>query len=154
MLKTASECFIHALLLFLGLFLKISRWVPLNLCEQWLTTTRPLSFPGCDCRCRGKVERTTKANFLCQGSWSSWKLLKLYLQFSSSLLLHKGSKMLCAVDVIFHLLCAFNCLQPISRVALGTRMNISGKCFAMVTYKGPETKSPLTRLKCPFIVFV
>lgn len=64
-----------------------------------------------------------------------------------------GSKMLCAVDFIFHLLCAFNCLQPISRVALGTRMNISGNCFAMVTYKGPETKSPLTRLKCPFIVF-
>ena len=30
MLKMASESFIHALLLFLGLFLKISRWVPLN----------------------------------------------------------------------------------------------------------------------------
>ena len=29
MLKMASETFIHALLLFLGLFLKISRWVPL-----------------------------------------------------------------------------------------------------------------------------
>ena len=28
MLKMASESFIHALLLFLGLFLKISRWVP------------------------------------------------------------------------------------------------------------------------------
>ena len=27
-LKMASESFIHALLLFLGLFLKISRWVP------------------------------------------------------------------------------------------------------------------------------
>ena len=30
MLKMASESFIHALLLFLGLFLKISRSVPLN----------------------------------------------------------------------------------------------------------------------------
>ena len=30
MLKIVSENFIHALLLFLGLFLKISRWVPLN----------------------------------------------------------------------------------------------------------------------------
>ena len=29
MLKIVSENFIHALLLFLGLFLKISRWVPL-----------------------------------------------------------------------------------------------------------------------------
>ena len=28
MLKIVSENFIHALLLFLGLFLKISRWVP------------------------------------------------------------------------------------------------------------------------------
>ena len=27
----ASESFIHALLLFLGLFLKISRWVPLHI---------------------------------------------------------------------------------------------------------------------------
>ena len=31
MLKMASESFIHALLLFLGLFLKISRWVPLHI---------------------------------------------------------------------------------------------------------------------------
>ena len=31
MLKIVSENFIHALLLFLGLFLKISRWVPLHL---------------------------------------------------------------------------------------------------------------------------
>ena len=31
MLKMASETFIHALLLFLGLFLKISRWVPLHI---------------------------------------------------------------------------------------------------------------------------
>ena len=31
MLKIVSENFIHALLLFLGLFLKISRWVPLNM---------------------------------------------------------------------------------------------------------------------------
>ena len=31
MLKMASEIFNHALLLFLGLFLKISRWVPLNI---------------------------------------------------------------------------------------------------------------------------
>ena len=30
MLKIVSENFIHALLLFLGLFLKISRWVPLH----------------------------------------------------------------------------------------------------------------------------
>ena len=30
MLKIVSENFIHALLLFLGLFLKISRWVPLE----------------------------------------------------------------------------------------------------------------------------
>ena len=30
MLKMASESFIHVLLLFLALFLKISRWVPLN----------------------------------------------------------------------------------------------------------------------------
>ena len=30
MLKMASESFIHALLLFLGLFLKISRWLPLT----------------------------------------------------------------------------------------------------------------------------
>ena len=29
MLKMASEISVHALLLFLGLFLKISRWVPL-----------------------------------------------------------------------------------------------------------------------------
>ena len=31
MLKMASESFIHALLLFLGLYLKFSRWVPLTL---------------------------------------------------------------------------------------------------------------------------
>ena len=31
MLKTASERFIHALLLFLGPFLTISRWVPLTI---------------------------------------------------------------------------------------------------------------------------
>ena len=31
MLKIVSENFIHDLLLFLGLFLKISRWVPLYL---------------------------------------------------------------------------------------------------------------------------
>ena len=30
MLEIVSENFIHALLLFLGLFLKISRWVPLT----------------------------------------------------------------------------------------------------------------------------
>ena len=30
MLKIVSENFIYALLLFLGLFLKISRWVPLS----------------------------------------------------------------------------------------------------------------------------
>ena len=30
MLKMASESFIRALLLFFGLFLKISRWVPLK----------------------------------------------------------------------------------------------------------------------------
>ena len=30
MFKIVSENFIHALLLFLGLFLKISRWVPLT----------------------------------------------------------------------------------------------------------------------------
>ena len=30
MLKIVSENFIHALLLFLGLFLKIARWVPPN----------------------------------------------------------------------------------------------------------------------------
>ena len=30
MLEIVSENFIHALLLFLGLFLKISRWVPLD----------------------------------------------------------------------------------------------------------------------------
>ena len=30
MLKIVSEIFIHALLLFLGLFLKISRWMPLK----------------------------------------------------------------------------------------------------------------------------
>ena len=30
MLKMASESFIYALLLFLGLFLKISRWMPQN----------------------------------------------------------------------------------------------------------------------------
>ena len=34
MLKMASETFIHALLLFLGLFLKISRWVPLSISES------------------------------------------------------------------------------------------------------------------------
>ena len=34
MLKIVSENFIHALLLFLGLFLKISRWVPLNIVPQ------------------------------------------------------------------------------------------------------------------------
>ena len=31
MLKVVSENFIHALLLFLGLFLKISRWLPLKI---------------------------------------------------------------------------------------------------------------------------
>ena len=31
MLKMGSESFVHGLLLFLGLFLKISRWVPLYL---------------------------------------------------------------------------------------------------------------------------
>ena len=31
MLKIVSENFIHALLLFLGLFRKISRWVPLRI---------------------------------------------------------------------------------------------------------------------------
>ena len=36
MLKLASESFIHALLLFLGLFLKISLWVPLMSDERLL----------------------------------------------------------------------------------------------------------------------
>ena len=35
MLKIVSENFIHALLLFLGLFLKISRWVPLLIPSQF-----------------------------------------------------------------------------------------------------------------------
>ena len=35
MLKMASESFIHALLLFLGLFLKISLWVPPILLRLW-----------------------------------------------------------------------------------------------------------------------
>ena len=34
MLKIASESFTHALLLFLGLFLKISRWVPLLIIDS------------------------------------------------------------------------------------------------------------------------
>ena len=34
MLKIVSENFIHALLLFLGLFLQISRWVPLAIVSQ------------------------------------------------------------------------------------------------------------------------
>ena len=34
MLKIVSENFIHAFLLFLGLFLKISRWVPLSVVVQ------------------------------------------------------------------------------------------------------------------------
>ena len=36
MLKIVSENFIHALLLFLGLFLKISRWVPLSSVDKLL----------------------------------------------------------------------------------------------------------------------
>ena len=43
MLKMASESFIHALLLFLGLFHKICRWVPLNLYWRiwnWFKTLR------------------------------------------------------------------------------------------------------------------
>ena len=39
MLKIVSENFIHALFFFLGLFLKTSRWVPLN-----SLLTPPLSF--------------------------------------------------------------------------------------------------------------
>ena len=35
MLKMALEIFIHALLLFLGLFLKSFRWVPLNIDFPW-----------------------------------------------------------------------------------------------------------------------
>ena len=34
MLKMASESFIHALLLFLSLFLKMSRWVPLSIAQS------------------------------------------------------------------------------------------------------------------------
>ena len=41
MLKMASESFIHALLLFLGLFLKISRWVPLQLLCLHSSNNRP-----------------------------------------------------------------------------------------------------------------
>ena len=37
MLKMASESFIHALLLFLGLFLKNSRWVLLDVSSEALT---------------------------------------------------------------------------------------------------------------------
>ena len=37
MLKIVSENFIHALLLFLGLFLKISRWVPLGFASEVFT---------------------------------------------------------------------------------------------------------------------
>ena len=40
MLKMASESFIHALLLFLGLFLKISRWVPLSVVRGAKRETR------------------------------------------------------------------------------------------------------------------
>ena len=63
-----------------------------NTCTQYtaLTNTPPFSFPGCDGRYRGKVWRTTKANFLCQGWWSSSKRLILCLQFPSSLLLYKN----------------------------------------------------------------
>ena len=42
LLKIVSENFIHALLLFLGLFLKISRWVPLDLMIK--TTSRFLVY--------------------------------------------------------------------------------------------------------------
>ena len=41
MLKMASGSFIHALLLFLGLFLKISRWVPLKLLCLHSSNNRP-----------------------------------------------------------------------------------------------------------------
>ena len=40
LLKIVSENFIHALLLFLGLFLKISRWVPLLYYDLQLTTVK------------------------------------------------------------------------------------------------------------------
>ena len=39
MLKIVSENFIHAFLLFLGLFLKISRWVPLHWTNFAICTT-------------------------------------------------------------------------------------------------------------------
>ena len=70
----ASESLIHALLLFLGLFLKISPWVPLEIrlcsqateinftqrtytiaCAQSLQKT---SYPGCSKICR--VKRSTE----------------------------------------------------------------------------------------------
>ena len=45
MLKIVSENFIHALLLFLGLFLKISRWVPLpNLHGEFSNEPRELEW--------------------------------------------------------------------------------------------------------------
>ena len=95
--------------------------------------TPPFSSPGCHGRYRGKVWRTTKANFLFlktrgrRGNVSTFtfnSLLHCYciktkqdccdrrksdtvLQFDRTV-----SKILYAVDHVFHLLCAFNYLQP------------------------------------------
>ena len=78
MLKMASESLIHAFLLFLGLFLKISPWVPLEMrlcsqateinlypepytraCAQSLQKT---SYPGCSKICRRKGSTEFDAN--------------------------------------------------------------------------------------------
>ena len=101
---------------------------------------------------RANHSLTTKANVFCQGEWFSLKLLILDLQFSSSLLLHcihllteqdcrdrrkpetdfmflferAGNKMLCAVDYIFNLLCAFNCLQPMKKFVFSVASRTTG----------------------------
>ena len=48
MLKIVSENFIHALLLFLGLFLKISRWVPLGVYQLFDPATNSMYEVFCD----------------------------------------------------------------------------------------------------------
>ena len=70
--KMTSESFVHALFLFLGLFLKISRWVSLNLASKQGTSGQifavqmsnhdvPFAIRGCPARqCNGLCSLSPK----------------------------------------------------------------------------------------------
>ena len=50
------------------------------------------------------------------------------------------SKMLCAVDYIFHLLCAFNCLQPMKKFVFPVASRATGRLQIKPSGSGDENE--------------